>query len=368
MNKKRITLIFGTRPEAIKMAPVFHALKKSKILVPQVMITAQHREMLDQVLDLFDITPDIDLNLMTPNQTLEKLTASIIEKSCEALKNFPTDMVLVHGDTTTTFGSALAAFYLKIPVGHVEAGLRTRNIYSPFPEEVNRRLVTTVARMHFAPTEESKQNLLQENISPDWISVTGNTVIDALLMTAEKKPPLPIPIPENQKLVLITAHRRENFGEPLENICQAILELSEKFQDHYFVYPVHLNPNVRKTVFSILSHQKNVHLCEPQDYLGFVALMQKSHIILTDSGGLQEEAPALKKPVILLRNTSERPEAISAGTVEMVGTDKQAIIDSASKILTDNNLYQKMAESINPYGCGDASDRICKEIESYFLG
>jgi len=363
---KKIAVIFGTRPEAIKLAPVIIALKADGHFDCRVCVTAQHREMLDQVLKVFDISPDIDLNLMQPNQTLAGLTAKAISAIDGYLAEENPDMVIIQGDTTTVFCAALCAFYHKIPVGHVEAGLRTGNRYSPFPEEINRVLATHLSTLHFAPTNKSRNNLIKEGISPDKIYVTGNTVIDALYLALDKVkanptviPDLPEGIMENgQPMVLITGHRRENFGDGFKNICKAIKTLAEKFSKVEFIYPVHLNPNVQEPVYSLLDKQKNIHLIEPLGYLPFVALMNRATIILTDSGGVQEEAPSLGKPVLVMRETTERPEAVEMGTVKLVGINKEKIIDNISKLLTDEKAYNAMANTVNPYGEGKATGRI----------
>ena len=368
---KKILVVFGTRPEAIKMAPVVKQLRidngKWRI---GVCVTAQHREMLDQVLDIFDIKPDYDLNIMKPNQDLYDITSNILLGIKNVLNDFKPDLVLVHGDTTTTFATTLAAFYQKIDIGHVEAGLRTGNICSPWPEEANRKLTGVLAKYHFAPTNTAKNNLLKEGIKEDNIVVTGNTVIDALFLALEKIKNdknleekmiknLPFSI-LNLQFILITGHRRENFGEGFINICKAIKELALKYHDINFIYPVHLNPNVRKPVNEILSDAGNVYLMEPLDYLPFVYLMSESYLILTDSGGIQEEAPSLGKPVLVMRDTTERPEAVEAGTVKLVGTNKEKIIGEVSKLIEDKNEYDKMSKANNPYGDGKASKKIIK--------
>ena len=361
-----LSFIFGTRPEAIKLAPVILAAKADPRFKCKVCVTAQHRQMLDQVLKVFKIKPDVDLNLMRPNQTLAGLTARAISAIDAYLAKEKPDIVIVQGDTTTVFCAALCAFYHKIPVGHVEAGLRTGNKYSPFPEEANRVLATHLSALHFAPTQKARQNLLQEGIAHEKIFVTGNTVIDALFLALDKikkKPPTIAQLPKaimqgRQQLVLITGHRRENFGEGFQNICKAIKTLAQKFPEAQFVYPVHLNPNVRKPVYSLLGNQENIHLIEPLGYLPFVALMNRSTIILTDSGGVQEEAPSLGKPVLVMRDTTERPEAVDMGTVKLVGTNVNAIIDNAAKLLTDKKAYSVMASAVNPYGDGRATERI----------
>lgn len=367
VNKKKISLIFGTRPEAIKLAPVILELKKHQEFEVNVCVTAQHREMLDQVLEVFGIKPEVDLNIMRANQTLSDLTSKAIKLIDNYLLDYKPDIVLVQGDTTTVFAASLAAFYHKIKIGHVEAGLRTWNKFSPYPEEINRVLTTKIADFHFAPTSLSKQNLLKEGICVDQIFITGNTVIDALLIAREKIKSKDICIPglpddllkeKDNKVILVTGHRRENFGEGFENICQAIVGLAREFKDYNFIYPVHLNPNVRKPVFEILSKQKNIFLIDPLNYLPFIFLMDKAKLILTDSGGVQEEAPSLGKPVLVMRDTTERPEGVDAGTVKVVGTNEQAIIDETKILLTNKKEYSKMANAVNPYGDGFSAIRI----------
>ena len=366
---KQVAFLFGTRPEAIKLCPLILAMREHKTLQPHICVTGQHREMLDQVLDVFEVRPDVDLNLMQYKQELSSLTSRAITAIDGYLAEYKPDMVIVQGDTTTTFCASLTAFYHHIPVGHVEAGLRTLNKFSPFPEEINRVLTSHIADYHFAPTKLSKENLLREGISADKIFITGNTVIDALYIAIKKvrKHTYQIPgLPDNflnnplnhNKLVLITSHRRENFGSGIESICSAIATLARKFPDVKIVYPMHLNPNVKKPVFHMLSGFKNIHLIEPLDYLPFVALMDRSTLILTDSGGIQEEAPSLGKPVLVMRDTTERPEAVAAGTVRLVGTDRRAIIDSVSTLLADKKTYDAMANAVNPYGDGKACERI----------
>ena len=374
---KTILLVFGTRPEAIKMAPL---VKKLQTMPEQfrtvVCVTGQHRQMLDQVLQLFDITPDYDLNIMQPNQDLYDITSRILLGMRNILKEIQPDIVLVHGDTTTSTASALAAFYQQIPVGHVEAGLRTGNIYSPWPEEMNRLITGRIAAVHFSPTPLSRENLLKENVDDSKIVVTGNTVIDALQMVVErlkrdeqlagevKNKVLSMGydvdrLSEGRRLVLITGHRRENFGDGFLNICHAIKNLAEKYPNVDFVYPMHLNPNVRKPVLEILGEStENVFLIEPLDYLPFVYMMQHSTLILTDSGGVQEEAPGLGKPVLVMRDTTERPEAVEAGTVLLVGTNREKIEQGVSLLLNDADCYRRMSEAINPYGDGHACERI----------
>jgi len=365
----KVAIIFGTRPEAIKLAPVILALKNDPRFSCQVCVTAQHREMLDQVLDAFGIKPDVDLDLMERNQTLAGLTARAVEAIDRFLAKSKPDLVLIQGDTTTTFCAALAAFYHHIPVGHVEAGLRTGNLDSPWPEEANRVLATRLTTLHFAPTELNRQNLLKERVAPERVFVTGNTVIDALFLARDiiKEHPPAIPgLPEalapanGPRLVLITGHRRENFGPGFEAICKAIAELARRFPETAFLYPVHLNPNVRKPVNQILrsANTSNIHLIEPLPYLPFVAMMNRAAVILSDSGGVQEEAPSLGKPVLVMRDMTERPEAVIAGTVKLVGTDEGKIVEETSRLLTDKAAYDEMARAHNPYGDGKATGRI----------
>ena len=364
----KVLSVFGTRPEAIKMAPLVKALMADERFDSRVCVTAQHREMLDQVLNLFDIKPDYDLDIMKPGQGLHDIAAGILSNIRPVLKDFSPDVVLVHGDTATTFFAALAAFYEQIPVGHIEAGLRTGNIYSPWPEEGNRKLTGAITQYHFAPTDNSKQNLLNENYPSASITVTGNTVIDALLLIKNKvetdkslalKISAGFPfLDENKKLVLVTGHRRESFGDGFENICQALVHVAKQHPDIQILYPVHLNPSVQEPVNRLLSNVDNIFLVEPQQYLPFVYLMNRSYIILTDSGGIQEEAPSLGKPVLVMRDTTERPEAVDAGTVKLVGTSSEAIIESLNDLLTDDEAYKKMSFAHNPYGDGLACNRI----------
>ncbi|MDX0716624.1 UDP-N-acetylglucosamine 2-epimerase (non-hydrolyzing) [Sinorhizobium medicae] len=368
----KVLTVFGTRPEAIKMAPLVQALGEVTAIEAKVCVTAQHREMLDQVLDLFRITPDFDLNIMRPGQSLSGITSEILLRIDPVLKEFAPDLVLVHGDTSTTMATTLACYYQKIPVGHVEAGLRTGNIYSPWPEEANRKITGALAKFHFAPTSVSRQNLLNEGISEASIFVTGNTVIDALLsvqrLLADDGELATLAasnfgfLRENARLVLITGHRRENFGEGFERICGAIRQLSGEFPSDDFIYPVHLNPNVSGPVERILGGLPNVHLISPQEYLPFVYLMTRSHIILTDSGGIQEEAPSLGKPVLVMRDTTERPEAVKAGTVQLVGTDINRIVTATRELMTNEQSYRRMAFAHNPYGDGKACARILEAI------
>jgi UDP-N-acetylglucosamine 2-epimerase (non-hydrolysing) len=369
---KKISLIFGTRPEAIKLCPLVLELKKHAEFSPHVCVTGQHRQMLDQVLDVFQVSPDVDLDLMQPDQTLAGLTSRAITAIDDYFAEYKPDLVIVQGDTTTSFCGALVAFYGQIPIGHVEAGLRTWDKFSPFPEEINRVIISRVADLHFAPTQWAKDNLLREGVSEAKVFVTGNTVIDALHIAVERVRSNPPDIPgvpkellngDTRPIVLITGHRRENFGNGFKNICHAILELSQRFPDAAFVYPVHLNPNVRKPVFDLLSGRDNVHLTEPLEYLPFVALMNRSAIVLTDSGGVQEEAPGLGKPVLVMRDTTERPEGVQAGTVKLVGTSAEAIIDKTGSLLIDEKAYSTMAHAVNPYGDGKACQRIVTAVK-----
>lgn len=386
---KTIMLVFGTRPEAIKMAPLVKMLQqRPDEFRTVVVVTGQHRQMLDQVLGLFDIKPDYDLDIMQPNQDLTDVTVKILSGLREVFREVKPDIVLVHGDTTTSMAAGLAAFYHQLPVGHVEAGLRTNNIYSPWPEEMNRRVTGRIASHHFAPTALSKQNLLAENVDERSIVVTGNTVIDALQMVIDmikRDPKMSEEIEAqllktgydinrlkdgNRRLVLITGHRRENFGEGFLNICRALKELTTRFPDVDFVYPMHLNPNVRRPIREVLgteSEHQNLFLIEPLEYLLFVYMMEKSSLILTDSGGVQEEAPGLGKPVLVMRDTTERPEAVEAGTVKLVGTDYDKIVDNVSQLLTDSDEYEKMKRAVNPYGDGHACERIIEYLSNVRL-
>lgn len=380
--QKKIMLVFGTRPEAIKMAPLVKEFQKYPDKFKTIVcVTGQHREMLDQVLHIFEITPDYDLNIMKQGQDLYDVTSRVLLGMRDVLKVVRPDVVLVHGDTTTSTAAALAAFYQQIPVGHVEAGLRTHNIYSPWPEEINRQLTGRIATYHFAPTPLSKQNLLAENVKPEQIVVTGNTVIDALYMVVDKiksNKTLDKELEEvlfhsgydvnrlsdDKKMVLITGHRRENFGEGFISMCKAIQLLTQKYPEVDFVYPMHLNPNVRKPIHEVfgedLSNLGNMFFIEPLEYLSFVYLMEKSTIVLTDSGGIQEEAPGLGKPVLVMRDTTERPEALEAGTVKLVGTDFNKIVDEVSVLLMDQEYYERMSMAVNPYGDGNACNKIIK--------
>ncbi len=378
MSMKKILIVFGTRPEAIKMAPLVKEFEKdSDCFDMKVCVTAQHREMVDQVLALFDIKPHYDLNIMKDGQDLYDVTAKVLLGMRDVLNDFKPDIVLVHGDTTTTVSTTLAAFYQKIKVGHVEAGLRTGDIYSPWPEEANRLLTTQITKYHFAPTLTNKANLQKEHVREKDIIVTGNTVIDSLFMARDKINSddklrseivnkiknLGYQYDDKKKLVLVTGHRRENFGEGFLNICSGLKELAEQYEDVDFVYPVHLNPNVQKPVKEILTGIDNVYLIDPLEYLPFVYLLTKCHLILTDSGGVQEEAPSLGKPVLVMRNTTERPEALEAGTVMLVGTDKETIISNVTRLLEDDITYKKMSYAHNPYGDGTASARIVNYLK-----
>lgn len=375
---KKVLVVFGTRPEAIKMAPLVKEFEKHlDIFDMKVCVTGQHRELLDQVLQVFEIKPDFDLNIMKQSQDLYDITMGVLQGMKQVLSEWHPDLVLVHGDTTTSMAAALAAFYQQIPVGHVEAGLRTYNVYSPYPEEMNRQITSRISSYNFSPTAQSRENLLRENVSPNTITVTGNTVIDALLMVVKK-------INDDQqlqqnvaadlasygydvnrlskskKLVLITGHRRENFGEGFIRLCSAIKTLCEQYPDVDFVYPMHLNPNVRKPIQQVFGDTdlQNIFFIEPIEYLPFVYLMEKCYLVLTDSGGIQEEAPGLGKPVLVMRETTERPEAVDAGTVKLVGTDFEKIVSEASRLIDDKDYYNRMSQAVNPYGDGHASERI----------
>ncbi len=371
----KVLSLFGTRPEAIKMAPLIQLLATDPEFDSIVCVTAQHRQMLDQVLQLFDITPDHDLNIMQPNQDLFDVTSKVLLGARDILKRERPDLVLVQGDTTTCFAGSLAAYYLQIPVGHIEAGLRTGNIYAPFPEEANRAMTTRIARFHFAPTEVSKNNLLAEKVAENNIFITGNTVIDALLWVQKKVADrddwqdvfgsATSVILSGKPYVLITGHRRENFGQGFRDLCEAISTLAARHPDIHFIYPVHLNPNVRQPVFSLLCDKKNIHLIAPLDYAPFVYAMDRCRLILTDSGGVQEEAPSLGKPVLVMRETTERPEAVGAGTVILVGTDKQKIITETERLLKNEEQYLEMARRHNPYGDGRAAARIREILASW---
>ena len=369
----KVLSVFGTRPEAIKMAPLVKALETDSFFESKVAVTAQHREMLDQVLELFEITPEFDLNLMQPGQDLYDITSKVLLGLREVFAEFKPDLVLVHGDTATTFAATLAAFYQQIPVGHIEAGLRTGDMYSPWPEEANRVLTGRLAHWHFSPTERNKSALLAEKVSAEYITVTGNTVVDALQLVIKKIAEssalrtdiidtlkvagLAIDVAE-QRYVLVTGHRRENFGEGFENICSALRDLAIANPKTHFIYPVHLNPNVQEPVRRLLGEVHNVHLIQPLGYEPFVYLMQHAYLVLTDSGGVQEEAPGLGKPVLVMRDTTERPEAVEAGTVRLLGTDASLIRDAVQELLDDKALYEKMSQAHNPYGDGKACERI----------
>lgn len=366
----RILSIFGTRPEAIKMASVIKELERHHDVIKSVIcVTAQHREMLDQVLSLFEIEPQIDLNLMGPNQTLASLTTKALASLTEVVVNIRPDVVLLQGDTTTAMLASLASFYQKVPVGHVEAGLRTYQRYNPFPEEINRRLISVLATYNFAPTQTAVNALIAEGFGKESIFLTGNTVIDALLMTIKKDCELDLSFANsNKKLILVTAHRRENFGKPFQNICKALKEIAIRNSGVEIVYPVHLNPNVHNPVYRILSSQERIHLIEPLDYKKFVHIMNRSYIILTDSGGIQEEAPVLGKPVLVLRNKTERPEAVQAGTAKVVGTNAETIISETEKLLYDEDEYNKMSKATSPYGDGHAAEKIVEILLSKNIG
>ncbi len=377
---KKILIVFGTRPEAIKMAPVVKVFKEDIInFITKVCVTGQHREMLDQVLKIFDIIPEYDLNIMKSGQDLFDISSKVLLGMRDVLNDFKPDIVFVHGDTTTSSMSAFAAYYRQIPVAHVEAGLRTNNIYSPWPEEINRQITGRITKYHFAPTETSKRNLLKENIPKEKIFVTGNTIIDALHIVLNKinndlnlktdiqrqlKNKLDYSFDfENANIILVTGHRRENFGQGFLNICEALAEIAQKHKDFDIVYPVHLNPNVQKPVYELLSTYNNIHLISPLDYLPFIYIMNKSYLILTDSGGIQEEAPGLGKPVLVMRDTTERPEAVEAGTVELVGTNKEIIVKKVEELILDSVKYQRMSRAHNPYGDGRTSNRIISTIK-----
>jgi UDP-N-acetylglucosamine 2-epimerase (non-hydrolysing) len=372
MTKKRILSVFGTRPEAIKMAPLVHALAADDRFEAKVCVTAQHREMLDQVLELFEITPDYDLNLMRAGQTLNEVTARILLELKPVLQEFKPDVVLVHGDTATTFAASLAAYYEQISVGHVEAGLRTGNVYSPWPEEGNRKLTGALTKYHFAPTVTSQQNLLDENYAQENIVVTGNTVIDALLMVKEKidqdvglNATLAASFPmldKAKKMILVTGHRRESFGGGFERICEALAITAKRYPNAQILYPMHLNPNVREPVNRILNGIDNIYLIDPQQYLPFIYLMTRAHIILTDSGGIQEEAPSLGKPVLVMRDTTERPEAVDAGTVKLVGTNVEVMASAINELMDNEEAYKKMSFAHNPYGDGNAAKKIIASL------
>ena len=376
LTRQKIMIVFGTRPEAIKMAPIIKVIRAHPSFDLRICVTGQHRQMLDQVLALFEIVPDYDLSLMRPGQTLTELTRNVLSGMERIFQEWMPHILLVHGDTTTTFSSSLAAYYQRIPVGHVEAGLRTGDIYSPWPEEINRRLVGSIAALHFAPTESARANLILENIPANRVFVTGNTVIDSLLdiskqinddadlqvVLAAKFSFLDI----SRRLILVTGHRRENFGQGFESICKGLAELASR-PDIEILYPVHLNPNVQEPVLRILGGIQNIHLIDPQDYLPFVYLMKRSEIILTDSGGIQEEAPSLGKPVLVMRENTERPEAVDAGTVRLVGTCSRKLVEGVTALLDQPSLYREMTASINPYGDGRAADHIISILKNRFI-
>ncbi len=371
MDKVKVMTVYGTRPEAIKMAPLALELKKYDEIESIVCVTAQHRQMLDQVLELFKITPDYDLDIMKTRQTLIGITTRILEGLDEVIKKEQPDIVLVHGDTSTSFVAGLSAFYNQVKVGHVEAGLRTYDKYSPFPEEMNRQLTGRIADLHFSPTKQNRLNLLKENVDDSNIYITGNTVIDALKTTVQKdykfkEQSLNTIDFENRRVIIVTAHRRENLGEPLKNICTALKTIVEEYSDVEIVYPVHLNPAVREVAFEILGSSDRVHLIDPLDVEDLHNAMAKSYMIMTDSGGIQEEAPALAKPVLVLRRETERPEAVEAGTVKIAGVDKEVIIELAKELLDSDEKYNEMAQAVNPYGDGEASRRIVEAILYYF--
>jgi len=358
IHKKKILVVVGTRPEAIKMAPVILALREEPWAEVTVLATAQHRQMLDQVMAAFEIKTDIDLNLMRPNQSLTELTSRILLGMDEVFQQRHFDAVLVQGDTTTVMAVAMAAFYRNIPVGHIEAGLRTGDIRNPFPEEMNRVVAGRLSRWHFAPTQSARQNLIREGYAEEAVYVTGNTVIDALMAVASRDLDMGVAVPDGKKLILVTSHRRENFGPPLQGICLAVRDLVERHDNIHVLYPVHPNPNVVNTVNEILADHPSITLSAPLDYLPFVAAMKRAHVILSDSGGVQEEAPALGKPVLVMRRETERPEAVTEGVVRLVGPDREAIVREADILLTDQDAYARMARGVSPYGDGKASQRI----------
>lgn len=364
---KRIMTIFGTRPEAIKMAPLVLQLKKEEQLEPVVVVTAQHREMLDSVLETFNIQPDYDLNVMKPGQTLSQVTSRVLTGLEDIIKEVQPDMILVHGDTTTTFAGSLAAFYNEISIGHVEAGLRTWNKYSPFPEEMNRQMTGIMADLHFAPTEQAEKNLLNENKDPQSVVVTGNTAIDAMHTTIDQDYQSEIiQRHQDKRIILLTSHRRENIGQPMENIFKAARRIVEEIEDAVIVYPMHKNPKVRDIARQYLSDHNRIELIEPLEVVDFHNFAHQSYLILTDSGGVQEEAPSLGKPVLVLRDTTERPEGVEAGTLKLAGTEEEDVYRLTKELLTDKELYQSMSIAQNPYGDGHASERICNHIRHYF--
>jgi len=371
MEKIKVISVFGTRPEASKMCPIIKVLEKSPHISSSVLITAQHRSMLDQMLDVFKVSPEFDLNIMTPRQTLESVMVKVLDGLCEILKRERPDLILVHGDTTTTFAAALAAFYCGVKVGHVEAGLRSFNKYEPYPEEMNRTLVTRLTDINFAPTVLSKANLIKENIDENSIYVTGNTAVDCIKYSLRENYEFENELLrkidfDNKKIITMTAHRGENLGEPLENICRAVENITKEYKNVEVVYAVHLNPVVQETARSILGNVKNVHLIDPPNMVEMHNLMRRSSFILTDSGGLQEEAPSMKKPVVVLRNVTERPEGLTAGTLVLAGTDENRIFNVVSELITNEHTYNRMANAKNPYGDGNASERILNDILYYF--
>jgi UDP-N-acetylglucosamine 2-epimerase (non-hydrolysing) len=365
--QKTILCAIGTRPEAIKMAPVIHAFRAAPWARCRVLLTAQHRELVDQMLEFFDIAPDLDLDIMRPDQSLVELTSRLLVGAHHAIGSEQPDLVLAQGDTTSVFAIALASFYRKIPFGHVEAGLRTHRLYAPFPEEANRVLAGHLSALHFAPTVTARENLLREGFAPGSITVTGNTVIDALLTAARRDIPIGVDLDPLKPLVLVTAHRRDSFGEPIRQICRAIIELHDRFPDLEFLWPVHPNPSIKPVVESLLAERPRVHLCDPLAYGPFVSAIKKSTLILTDSGGVQEEAPALGKPVLVMREESERPEAIAAGVAKLVGNETRAIVEAAARLLEDPAVYRSMARGVSPYGDGAAANRIV-DVVGTFLG
>jgi UDP-N-acetylglucosamine 2-epimerase (non-hydrolysing) len=367
-SKVNILAVVGTRPEAIKMAPVILALREQEWASVTVLATAQHRQMLDQVFDTFGITADIDLDIMMPNQSLTRLTSRILAAMEDVFAAEVYDVVLVQGDTTTVMAVAMAAFYHKVPVGHIEAGLRTGDLANPFPEEMNRIVAGNLSRWHFAPTMSSRQNLLREGFSGDSIHVTGNTVIDALMEIASRDPQLGLALPQDKRLILVTAHRRENFGAPLREICQALLDLLEQHDDLHVLYPVHPNPNVKQVVDEMLGGHPSITLCAPLDYMPFIAALKLAYLVLSDSGGVQEEAPALGKPVLVLRHETERPEAVAAGVVALVGPNRAGIVRAANELLASESAYKSMARGVSPYGDGHAAERIVGIIKHAFIG
>ncbi len=370
-SRPTVGVVFGTRPEAIKLAPVIHHLQRSGDFQPLLISTAQHRQMLDQVMQIFHIQPDVDLDLMTHNQTLGGITSRVLQSMDAVLSQHKLDCLMVQGDTTTAFAAALSAFYHKVPVAHVEAGLRSHDIFNPYPEEVNRRLAGVVTQLHLAPTPIGRDNLLREGIAPGKIVVTGNTVVDAARMLERAglaEQPLPKGVPDDGRIILVTSHRRESWGAELESICDAIIEIVQRFEDVRVVYPVHLNPNVRSTVAERLGTIDRVHLTSPMDYLGFLSLLRRSYLVLTDSGGVQEEAPTFGKPVLVLRKVTERPEASMLGLARIVGTSRERIVNEASTLLTDRNVYRSMSERESPYGDGRAGERICAALRRWLNG